>query len=92
MQPCGLQERRLRRSLLPPGPVEQFDFCQAFANHGGKEKCKENATDQHVVVVVFQYVKLLGGIDACLVDVEAVCHHLEGKEMMKRGIEWMLKR
>ena len=38
---------------LPPGPVEQFDFCQAFTDHGGKEKGEENATDQHVVVVVF---------------------------------------
>lgn len=38
---------------LPPGPVEQFNFCQAFADHGGKEKGEENTTDQHVVVVVF---------------------------------------
>ncbi|KAG7227008.1 hypothetical protein INR49_022354, partial [Caranx melampygus] len=38
---------------LPPGPVEQFDFCQAFADHGGKEKSEEYAADQHVVVVVF---------------------------------------
>lgn len=44
---------------LPPSSVEQFDFCQPFADHGGKKKGEENATDQHVVVVVFQYIKLL---------------------------------
>lgn len=44
---------------LPPSSVEQFDFRQAFADHGGEEKGKENAADQHVVVVVFEHVKLL---------------------------------
>lgn len=64
---------------LPPCPVEQFDFRQAFADHGGEEKGEENAADQHVVVVVFQHVKLLRGIDPCLVDVQTVRHHLQGK-------------
>lgn len=55
----GLSETGLLTVTLPPGPVEQFDFGQAFADHGGKEKGEEDATDQHVVVVVFQHVELL---------------------------------
>lgn len=50
---CSFRAVRDGIFILPPGPVEQFDFCQAFADHGGKEKGEENATDQHVVVVVF---------------------------------------
>lgn len=69
---------------LPPGPVEQFDFCQAFADHGGKEKGQEDTTDQHVVIVVFQHVELLWGIDPRLVDVETVCHHLQAGEEKKQ--------
>lgn len=56
MQPPGgqgLPEMGNLMLALPPGPVEQFDFCQAFADHGGKEKSEEYAADQHVVVVVF---------------------------------------
>lgn len=68
---------------LSPGPVKQFDFCQAFADHGGKEKSKEDAADEHVVVVVFQDVELLGGIHAGLVDVETVCHHLQRIKRVK---------
>lgn len=49
----GLSEMGILPVTLPPGPVEQFDFCQAFADHGGKEKGEENTTDQHVVVVIF---------------------------------------
>lgn len=49
----GLTEMGILPITLPPGPVEQFDFCQAFADHGGKEKGEENTTDQHVVVVIF---------------------------------------
>lgn len=64
---------------LPPSSVEQFDFCQAFADHGGEEKGQENAADQHVVVVVFQHVELLWGIDPRLVDVQTVRHHLGGE-------------
>lgn len=65
--------------ILPPGSVEQFNFCQAFADHGGKEKGKENTTDQHVVVVIFKDVKLFRGIDTCLVDVQTICHHQTGR-------------
>lgn len=49
----GLSETGLLTVTLPPSPVKQFDFGQAFADHGGKEKGEEDAADQHVVVVVF---------------------------------------
>lgn len=65
-------------TALPPGPVEQLDFGQPLADHGGKEEGEEHAADQHVVIVVLQHVKLFGRIDAGLVDVETVCHHLWG--------------
>lgn len=48
----GLSGAGHGRLCLPPGPVEQFDFCQAFAYHGGKEQGKEYTADQHVVVVI----------------------------------------
>lgn len=51
MQPWGSQAQDVGDSLSP-GPVEQFDFRQAFAYHGGKEKGKEYTADQHVVVVI----------------------------------------
>lgn len=65
-----------RTATLSPCPVQQFDFCKAFADHGGEEKGKENAADQHVVVVVFKHVKLLWGVDSRLVDVQTVRHNL----------------
>lgn len=66
---------------LPPGSVEQFDLRQPFADHGGEEKGEEDAADQHVVVVVLQHVKLLGGINPRLEDVQTVSHHLQGKSV-----------
>lgn len=76
----GLTEMGVCPSVpLPPSSVEQFDFCQPLADHGGKEKGKENATDQHVVVVVFQHIELLRGIDPGLEDVQTISHHLQGK-------------
>lgn len=61
MQPRGgLTEMGVCWSgTLPPSSVEQFDFCQPFADHGCKEQGEEDTTDQHVVVVVLQYIKLL---------------------------------
>lgn len=66
-------------TTLPPRPVQQFDFRQALADHGGEEQGKENAADQHVVVVVFEHVELLRGVDPGLVDVQAVSHNLRRK-------------
>lgn len=68
-------DRPLRR-FLPPGPVEQFDLCQAFADHGGKEQAKEYTANQHIVIVILKYIKLFGGINSGLVDVKSVCNHL----------------
>lgn len=58
--PGGLTEMGVCWSVrLPPSPVEQFDFCQPLADHGGEEQGEEDAADQHVVVVVLQDIKLL---------------------------------
>lgn len=63
MQPRGGRRQRWEfwssGRVLPPSSVEQFDFCQPLADHGGKEEGEQDAADQHVVVVVFQNVKLL---------------------------------
>lgn len=70
-----------RTATLSPCPVQQFDFRKAFADHGGEEKGKENAADQHVVVVVFKHIKLLWGVDSRLVDVQTVRHNLHKKKL-----------
>lgn len=75
----AVRDGRLQRPALSPRPVQQFDFRQAFANHGGEEKGKENAADQHVVVVVLEHVELLRGVDPGLVDVQTVSHNLRRK-------------
>ena len=64
------------RPPSPPGAVQQLDLGEPLADHGGEEESEEHAADQHVVVVVLQHVELLGGVDARLVDVQSVGHHL----------------
>lgn len=73
---CIFRDGRLRRPTLSPRPVQQFDFGQALADHGGEEQGKENAADQHVVVVILEHVKLLWGVDPRLVNVQTVSHNL----------------
>lgn len=64
---------------LPPGTVQEFHLGQSLSDHGGKDQAKEDAADEHVVVVILQDVKLFGWVDSSLVNVQAVGHHLEGR-------------
>lgn len=64
---------------LPPGTVQEFDLRQPLRDHGGKDQAKEDAADEHVVVVVLQDVELFGRVDAGLVNVQTVGHDLEGR-------------
>lgn len=72
----AVKDGRLKQPTLPPCTVQQFNFCQALADHGGEEKGEENAANQHVVVVILEHVELLGRVDPGLVDVKTVSDNL----------------
>lgn len=79
--PCCPRLSALRRwgpAPLPPGPIQELHLCQPLGDHGGKHQAKEDAADQHVVIVVLQDVKLLGWVDSSLVNVQTIGHNLEG--------------
>lgn len=65
---------------LPPGSVEEFDLCQPLCDHGGKNQAKEDTADEHIVIVVFQDIKLLGRVNSSLVNIQTVGHHLKDSQ------------
>lgn len=46
-------------TALAPGTVQQFHLSQSLCDHSSKHQPKEDTAYQHVVVVVFQDIKLL---------------------------------
>lgn len=80
----GSELKGEKLTLSPPGPVEQFDLCQTFTDHGGEEQREQNTADQDVVVVIFQHVELLGGVHPGLVDVKTVRNH-QTRGLQARG-------
>lgn len=61
---------------LPPCTIEQFHLGKSFADHSGKEESKQHTANQHIVIVILEYIKLFRGVHASLVDVQTICHHL----------------
>lgn len=61
-----------------PGPVQQLHLGQSLGDHGGKDQPKEDTADQHVVIVVLEHIKLLGGVHPGLEDVQPVGYNLQG--------------
>lgn len=72
-----LQPHSSSRVALPPGTVQQFHLSQSLCDHSSKNQPKEDTAYQHVVVVIFQDIKLLWGVHSGLVDVQAVRNNLE---------------
>lgn len=61
-----------------PGPVQQLHLGQPLGDHGGKDQPKEDTADQHVVIVILEHIKLLGGVHTGLEDVQPVGYNLQG--------------
>lgn len=72
-----LQPHSSPHVALPPGTVQQFHLSQSLCDHSSKNQPKEDTAYQHVVVVIFQDIKLLWGVHSGLVDVQAVRNNLE---------------
>ena len=76
-RPSALWQGGLRP--LSPGTVQEFDLRQPLRDHGGEDQAKEDAADEHVVIVILQDVKLFGRVDTSLVNVQTIRHDLEGR-------------
>lgn len=69
--------------ILPPGSIEEFHLCQPLCDHGGKNQAKKDTADEHIVVVIFQDIKLLGWVNSSLVNIQTIGHNL--KDRMRTG-------
>lgn len=63
--------------ILPPGSIEELHLCQSLCDHGGKNQAKKDTADEHIVIVVFQDIKLLGRVNSSLVNIQTVGHNLK---------------
>lgn len=73
-----------------PGPVQQLHLGQSLGDHGGKDQPEEDAADQHVVIVILEHIKLLGGVHPGLEDVQPVGYNLQGEDQelgMQLGVQ-----
>lgn len=75
-----------------PGPVQQLHLGQSLGDHGGKDQPEEDAADQHIVVVILEHVKLLGGVHPRLEDVQPVGYNLQGRDQeLGMDAAWSIK-
>lgn len=67
-------------AALPPGTVQQLHLGKSLCDHGSKNQPEEDAAYQHVVIVIFQDIKLLRWVHSGLVDVQAICNNLKRRD------------
>lgn len=77
--------------LSAPGPVQQLHLGQSLGDHGGKDQPKEDTADQHIVIVVLEHIKLLGGVHPGLEDVQPVGYNLQGGRSGAGDAAWSIK-